>query len=61
MGKSAEGASYNHMSFPTPDTHDTSSDNGIGHDDDVVSGVSTHGTGGSLFHQAAAAVVGETN
>ena len=46
------------MSSPTPDTRATSPDTVIGHDDDVVSVVSPHGTGGSLSHRAASVVVG---
>uniref|UniRef100_M4BZ15 Uncharacterized protein n=1 Tax=Hyaloperonospora arabidopsidis (strain Emoy2) TaxID=559515 RepID=M4BZ15_HYAAE len=46
------------MSSPTPGTHATSPDIGIGHDDDVVSRVSSHGTGGSLAHRAASVEVG---
>ena len=40
------------------DTQATLPDIGIGHDDDVVSGVSPHGTGGSLAHRAASMEVG---
>ena len=45
------------MSSPTLGTHATSPDIGIGHDDDVVSGVSPHETGGSLAHPAASVEV----
>uniref|UniRef100_M4BF53 Uncharacterized protein n=1 Tax=Hyaloperonospora arabidopsidis (strain Emoy2) TaxID=559515 RepID=M4BF53_HYAAE len=58
MGNLAEGVSRTPMSSPTPGTHATSPDIGIGHDDDVVSGVSPHGTGGSLAHRAASVEVG---
>ena len=46
------------MSSPTPGTRSTSPDTGIGHDDDVVSVVSPHGTGGFLAHREASVVVG---
>ena len=46
------------MSSPSPGTHATSPNIGIGHDDDVVSGVSPHGTGGSLAHRAVSVEVG---
>ena len=46
------------MSSPTPGTRANSPDTVIGHDDDVVSGVSPHGTSGSLAHRAASVVVG---
>uniref|UniRef100_M4BAS6 Uncharacterized protein n=1 Tax=Hyaloperonospora arabidopsidis (strain Emoy2) TaxID=559515 RepID=M4BAS6_HYAAE len=46
------------MSSPTPSTHSTSPNIGIDHDDDIVSGVSPHGTGGSLAHRAASVEVG---
>uniref|UniRef100_M4B3T3 Uncharacterized protein n=1 Tax=Hyaloperonospora arabidopsidis (strain Emoy2) TaxID=559515 RepID=M4B3T3_HYAAE len=57
-GNLAEGESHTPMSSPTPGTHATSLDIGIGHDNDVVSGVSPHGTGGSLAHRAASVEVG---
>uniref|UniRef100_M4BUF1 Uncharacterized protein n=1 Tax=Hyaloperonospora arabidopsidis (strain Emoy2) TaxID=559515 RepID=M4BUF1_HYAAE len=57
-GNLAEGVSRTPMSSPTPGTHATSPDIGIGHDDDVVSGVSPHGAGGSLAHRAASVEVG---
>uniref|UniRef100_A0AAV1TET2 Uncharacterized protein n=1 Tax=Peronospora matthiolae TaxID=2874970 RepID=A0AAV1TET2_9STRA len=41
------------MSCPTPNAHATSPDTIVGHDDDVVSGISPHGTGGVLAHRAA--------
>ena len=53
MGSLAEGESHTPMSSPTLGTHATLPNIGIGHDDDVVSGVSPHGTGGSLDHRAA--------
>ena len=46
------------MSSPTLVTHATSPNIGIGHEDDVVPGVSPHGTGGSLAHRAASVKVG---
>ena len=58
MGNLAEGESHTPMSSPTLGTHATSPNIGIGHDDDVVSGVSPHGTGGSLDHRAASVEVG---
>ena len=58
MGSLAEGESNTPMSSPTPGTRATSQNIGIGHDDDVVSGVSPHGTGGSLAHRAASVEVG---
>ena len=47
-GNPAEGVSHTPTSSPTPGTLATSPDTGIDHDDDVVSKVSPHGTGGSL-------------
>ena len=58
MGSLAEGESHTPMSSPTPGTHSTSPNIGIDHDDDIVSGVSPHGTGGSLAHRAASVEVG---
>ena len=58
MGSSAEGVSHTPMSFPTPGNRVNSPDTGIGNDDDVVSGVTPRGTGGSLAHRAASVVVG---
>uniref|UniRef100_M4BA85 Uncharacterized protein n=1 Tax=Hyaloperonospora arabidopsidis (strain Emoy2) TaxID=559515 RepID=M4BA85_HYAAE len=46
------------MSSPTPGTHATSPEIGIGHDDDVVSGVSPQGTGGSFADRAVSVEVG---
>uniref|UniRef100_M4BDB3 Uncharacterized protein n=1 Tax=Hyaloperonospora arabidopsidis (strain Emoy2) TaxID=559515 RepID=M4BDB3_HYAAE len=46
------------MSSPTLGTLDTLPYIGIDHDDDVVSGVSPHGTGGSLAYRAASVEVG---
>ena len=56
MGNPAEGVSHSPTSSPPPGTRATSPDTDIGHDDDVVSGFSPHGTGGSLDHQAASVV-----
>ena len=56
MGSPAEGVSHTLMSFPG--TRATSPDTGIGHDDDVVSGVSPHCAGCSLSHPAPSLVVG---
>ena len=58
MGNLAEGESHTPRSSPIPGTHATSPDLGIGHDNDVVSGVSPHGTSGSLAHRAASVEVG---
>ena len=58
MGSLAEGKSHIHMSSPTLGTLATLPDTDIGHDDDVVSGVSPHGTGGSLAHRAPSVEVG---
>ena len=58
MGNPAEWVSHTSMCSPTPATRATSTDNRIGHDDDVDSGVSPRGTGGSLAHRAASVVVG---
>uniref|UniRef100_M4BFD3 Uncharacterized protein n=1 Tax=Hyaloperonospora arabidopsidis (strain Emoy2) TaxID=559515 RepID=M4BFD3_HYAAE len=58
MGNLAEGESHTPMSSPTPGTHATSPDIDISHDEDVVSGVSSHGTGGSITHRAASVEVG---
>ena len=57
MGNPDEGVSNTSMSSPTPGNLVTSPDTGIGHDDDVVSGVSPHKTGGSLDHRAAPVLV----
>ena len=57
IGIPAEGVSYTLMSSSTPDTRATSPNTGIRHEDDVVSGVYPHGTGGSLDHRAASMVV----
>ena len=57
-GNLAEGESHTPMSSPNLVTHATSPNIGIGHDDDVVSGVSPHGTGGSLDDRAASVEVG---
>ena len=46
------------MSSPTQGTLTTLPDIGIGHDDDFVSGVAPHGTGGSLDDRAASVEVG---
>ena len=58
MGNPAEGVSQTPTRSPSPGTLATSPDTGIGPDDDVVSGVAPHGTGGSLTHRAASEVVG---
>uniref|UniRef100_M4B2M6 Uncharacterized protein n=1 Tax=Hyaloperonospora arabidopsidis (strain Emoy2) TaxID=559515 RepID=M4B2M6_HYAAE len=58
MNSLAEGESHTTMSSPTPGTLATLPDTDIGHDDDVVSGVSPHGTGGSLAHRPASVEVG---
>uniref|UniRef100_M4C2A6 Uncharacterized protein n=1 Tax=Hyaloperonospora arabidopsidis (strain Emoy2) TaxID=559515 RepID=M4C2A6_HYAAE len=58
MNSLAEGESHTPMSSPTPGTLATLPDTGISHDDDVVSGVSPHRTGGSLVHRAASVEVG---
>uniref|UniRef100_M4B4F1 Uncharacterized protein n=1 Tax=Hyaloperonospora arabidopsidis (strain Emoy2) TaxID=559515 RepID=M4B4F1_HYAAE len=58
VGNGLEGESHTFMSSPTPGTHSTSPDIGIGHDDDVATGVSPHGTGGSLAHREASVEVG---
>ena len=58
MGNNAEGVSRTPMSFPTQGSLATLPDTGIGRDDDVVSGVSPHRTGGSLVHRAASVEVG---
>ena len=54
----AKEVSHTHMSSPTPNTRATSPDTGAAQDDDVVSKVSPHGTGGSHAHRAASVVVG---
>ena len=46
------------MSSPSPGTHATSPNIGIGHDENVVSGVSPHGNSGSFAHRAASVEVG---
>ena len=58
MGNSAEGVSHTSMRPPTSGTRAASPDTSISHDDDVVSGVSPHGTCDSLAHRAALVVVG---
>ena len=58
MGNPAEGAYYTLMSVLTPGALTTSPDTGIDAEDDVDSGVSPHGTNGSLSHRAASVVVG---
>ena len=58
MSSPAEGVSHTPMNSPTPRICATSSDTGIGHGDDVVSGVSSHETGGYLAHREASVVVG---
>ena len=58
MVNPAEGVSHTPMNSPTLRIRATSSDTGIGPDDDVVSGVSPHGIGGYLAHRAASVVVG---
>ena len=55
-GSPAEGVSHTPTSSPTLSTLATSPDTGIGHDNDVASGFSPHGTGGSLSHRAASVV-----
>uniref|UniRef100_M4BEB3 Uncharacterized protein n=1 Tax=Hyaloperonospora arabidopsidis (strain Emoy2) TaxID=559515 RepID=M4BEB3_HYAAE len=57
-GGNGLGESNTPMSSPNPGTHATSPNIGNGHDDDVVSGVSTHGTGGFLADRAASVEVG---
>ena len=57
-GSPDEGVYHTPTSSPTPGTLATSPDTGIDHDNDVASGFSTHGTGGSLAHRAASVVVG---
>ena len=57
-GSPAEGVSHTPTSSPTPGTLATSPDTGIDPDDDFVSGVATHQTGGALAHRAASEVVG---
>ena len=58
MGSPAEGISHITMSSPTPGTLASSPDTGIDPYDDVISGVSPHGTGGSLAHGEASVVIG---
>ena len=58
MGSLAEGESHTPMSSPTQGTLAALPDIGIGHGDDAVSGVSPHGTGGSLADRAASVEVG---
>ena len=58
MGNPEDPVSHTPTSSTTPGTHAISPDTGIGHDDDVVSGASPHGTDGSLAHRAASVVGG---
>ena len=58
MGNPAAEVSQTPTSSPTPGTLATSPDTVIDPDDDVVSGVAPHETGGSLAHRAASEVVG---
>ena len=51
MGNPAEGGSHTHTSSLTPGTRATSPYTGIGHDDDVFPGVSSHVNGGYLAHR----------
>ena len=57
MSSLAEGEPHTPMSSSTLGTHGTSPNIGIGYDDDVVSGVSPHRTGGSLVDRAASVEV----
>ena len=57
-GQSCRRVFHTTTSSPALGTLTTSPDTGIGRDDDVVSGVSPHGTGVSLAHRAASVVVG---
>ena len=52
MGNLVEGVSRTPMSSQTRGIPATSTNTGIGHDDDVVEDPSLHGTGGSLVGQA---------
>ena len=58
MGSPAEGVFHTTTSSPALGTLSTSPDTGIRHGDDVVAGVSPHGTGVSLAHRAWSVVVG---
>ena len=58
MGNPAQGVSHTLTNSPTSIIRATSPDTGLNHGDDVISGVSSHGTGGSLPHRAASVVVG---
>ena len=57
MGSPAEGVSRTPKTCLTPGTLATSRDTRIDHDDGFTSGVSPHGTVGSLTHRAASVVV----
>ena len=58
MNSLAEGESHTPISSPTPGTHATSPNIGIGHDDDVVAVTYTHGSGDSPARQATPVEVG---
>uniref|UniRef100_M4BM89 Uncharacterized protein n=1 Tax=Hyaloperonospora arabidopsidis (strain Emoy2) TaxID=559515 RepID=M4BM89_HYAAE len=60
MGSLTEGESHIPMSSSTLGTLATLPGIGIGHGDDVVSGVSPRGTGGSLPHRAASSALDAT-
>ena len=58
MVNPSEEVSHTPMSSLNPGTRATSQDTGIGPDDDILSGPSHHGTGGSLVCREASVVVG---